>query len=244
MLKRMTPKDYSEFWDRESLQFQNDKIYERLSEIVPPLPTLEIGSGTGWGTLALSRNRPVLAFDNNPDLIRLAQARLQDYGANVEIFQSDLFEPSPQLLSAIQAFKPKVVVGWFIGSHPDDNDMRTSPNLTTNQKPKEYRENVEDKLVAMPLCAPSVEWIHTAFRAHIPYGISEAEIIEGNKKEYESYMFKDTGFSVTDVQVLDWNLEASSFMYVRTSNSNFSMGGAPKPAIISILAKRTVNRRP
>nr|WP_279183757.1 class I SAM-dependent methyltransferase [Acetobacter syzygii] len=239
MLKRMTPKDYSVWWDHESSQFQSNKIYELLSEISPAEATLEVGCGTGWSTLSLAKNRAVLALDNNPDLISLAQARLQKSGVNVGIIQSDLFEPSTQLLDAIEAFAPKVVVGWLIGSHPDDNDKRTSPDLDALQKPKEYREKVEDRLVSMPLCASSVEWVHTAFRCHVPLALDESEIKLGQKKEYESYMFKDSGFSVTDVQILDWHQEASSSVYVRTPNPNFPAGQS-KPVIVSILAHRVV----
>ena len=80
MLKRMTPKDYSEFWERESYQFQNNEIYDYLSKIIPTEATFEVGCGAGWSTLSLAKNRPVLAIDNNSHLIGLAQARLQSHG--------------------------------------------------------------------------------------------------------------------------------------------------------------------
>jgi SAM-dependent methyltransferase len=240
MLQRMTPKDYSEFWERESSQFDSDKIYARLSKIAPAEATLEVGCGAGWSTLSLAASRPVLAIDNNPHLTELARARLQTHGAKVEIIQSDLFEPSDELLKAIEAFQPKVVIGWFIGSHPDDNDKRTPAYLRVEQKPKAYRENVEDQLVVAPLCPASVEWVHTVQRGAVPPGVSEAQIKDEMAKEYESYMFKDSGFSVTDVQVLDWNQGATPFPYVQTAKPNLPPG-TPKPVIISILARRTSN---
>ncbi|UUS13703.1 class I SAM-dependent methyltransferase [Stenotrophomonas sp. CD2] len=104
MLQRMTPKDYSEFWERESAQFARDNIYARLSQLVPEEPTLEVGCGAGWSTLSLATTRAVLAIDNNAHLIGLAQSRLNDNGVMAQIIQSDLFEPSPNLLRAIQAF--------------------------------------------------------------------------------------------------------------------------------------------
>lgn len=240
MLQRMTPKDYSEFWERESSQFDSDKIYARLSGIAPAEATLEVGCGAGWSTLSLAASRPVLAIDNNPHLIERARARLQTHGAIAEIIQSDLFEPSDDLLKAIEAFQPKVVVGWFIGSHPDDNDKRTPTDLRAEQKPKVYRENVEDRLVVAPLCPPSVEWVHTVQRGAVPPGVSETEIKDGMAKEYEDYMLKNTGFAVTDVQVLDWNQGATPFPYVQHANPNLPPG-TPTPVIISILARRTSN---
>lgn len=240
MLQRMTPKDYSEFWERESSQFDSDKIYARLSEMVPAEATLEVGCGAGWSTLSLAASRPVLAIDNNPHLIERARARLQTHGTTAEIIQSDLFEPSDDLLKAIEAFQPKVVVGWFVGSHPDDNDKRTSTDLRAEQKPKAYRENVEDRLVVAPLCSSSVEWVHTVQRGALPPGVSDAQIKGEMAREYEDYMFKNTGFAVTDVQVLDWNQGATPFPYVQHANPNLPPG-TPKPVIISILARRTSN---
>jgi hypothetical protein len=179
MMQPMTPKDYSEYWERESSQFASDNIYLRLSQIVPTEATLEVGCGAGWSTLSLATNRPVLAIDNNAHLINLARSRLNTHGVNAEIIQSDLFEPSEDLLKAIEAFMPKVVVGWFIGSHPADNDKRTPASLPIDQKPKVYRENVEDRLAVPPLCPPSVEWVHTVHRAAVPPGISKAQIKDG-----------------------------------------------------------------
>ncbi|MFD2448335.1 hypothetical protein ACFSQE_07770 [Vogesella fluminis] len=75
VLQRMTQKDYSDFWERESSQFQSDKIYDRLSQIVPAEATLEVGCGAGWSTLSLATSRPVLAVDSNPHLIGLARKR-------------------------------------------------------------------------------------------------------------------------------------------------------------------------
>ncbi len=240
MLQRMTPKDYSEFWERESSQFASDNIYAHLSQIVPTEATLEVGCGAGWSTLSLATNRPVLAIDNNAHLIGLARSRLNTNGVNAEIIQSDLFEPSDDLLKAIEAFQPKVVVGWFIGSHPDDNDKRTPADLRIDQKPKVYRENVEDRLVALPLCPPSVEWVHTVHRGAAPPGVNEAQIKDEMAKEYEKYMLNNSGFTVTDVQVLDWNQGATPFPYVQTARPDLPPG-KPKPVIISILARRMSN---
>lgn len=240
MLQRMTQKDYSDFWERESSQFQSDKIYDRLSQIVPAEATLEVGCGAGWSTLSLATSRPVLAVDSNPHLIGLARARLQSHGVSAEIIQSDLFEPSTDLLTAIKDFQPKVIVGWFIGSHPDDNDKRTPANLRIEQKPKVYRENVEDRLVIAPLCPPSVEWVHTVQRGAVPPGVTEVQIKDGMAEEYENYMFKNSGFTVTDVQVLDWNQGATPFPYILNPNPNLPSGNT-KPVIISILARRMLS---
>lgn len=240
MFQRMTPKDYSEFWERESSQFASNNTYTHLSQIAPAAPTLEVGCGAGWSTLSLATSRSVLAIDNNVHLIDLARSRLRAHGVAAEVIRSDLFEPSDELINAIEAFQPKVVVGWFIGSHPDDNDKRTPANLRIDEKPKVYRENVEDRLVALPLCPASVEWVHTVQRGAVPPSVSEDQIKDGMAKEYNTYMLRDSGFSVTDVQVLDWNQGANPFPYIQTPNPNLPPG-KPKPVIISILARRTSN---
>ena len=240
MLQRMTPKEYSEFWERESSQFASDNVYTHLSQIAPAEATLEVGCGSGWSTLSLAANRPVLAVDKNVHLIEVARSRFTAHGATAKVIESDLFEPSDELLKAIEAFQPKVVVGWFIGSDPDDNDKRTPANLRIEEKPKVYRENVEDRLVCLPLCPASVEWVHTVHRAAVPTGVSEDRIRDGTVKDYESYMLKNSGFRVTDVQVLNWNQGATPFPYVQTPAPNLPPG-EPKPVIISILARRMSN---
>lgn len=240
MNHRMTPNDYSQFWDQESTQFQSDAVYERLSQIAPAESTLEIGCGAGWSTLSLTATRKVLAADNNMDLIQLARVRLQANAKTAQIIHSDLFEPTTELITAITSFEPKVIIGWFIGSHPDDNDKRTPAHLAADEKPKVYRESVEDRLVVPPLCHSSVEWIHTAQRGMVPPGVTESQIKQGMKEEYEKYMFESSGFTVTDVQVLDWNQRASLFPYVMSPNPDLPLG-KPTPVIISILARRSLN---
>ncbi|WP_454696769.1 class I SAM-dependent methyltransferase [Achromobacter aegrifaciens] len=234
----MDQKSYSDFWERESSQLQKDEIYARLSEISPIGPTLEVGCGAGWSTASLASNRPVLAIDNNPHLIGLAGTRLKSLGLDVQFIQTDVFEPSAASLAAIDSFQPKIVAGWLIGSHPDDNDKRTPSELTPEQKPKKYRENVEDRLVGGPLCPPSVEWVHLAFRGAIPAGYTPAQVAAGTKDDYDTYVFRNAGFTVTDVQVLEWNKGASEFPYVQAPNPNLP-SGATSPAIVSVLARRT-----
>lgn len=240
MLQRMTPKDYSEFWERESSKFANDNVYTRLSQITPDEAILEVGCGVGWSTLSLAATRRVLAVDNNVHLIELARSRLINHKVTAEIIRSDLFEPTDELLKAIEDFQPKVVVGWFIGSHPDDNDKRTPANLRKEEKPQIYRENVENRLVARPLCPASVEWVHTVQRVAVSPGVSEDQIKDGVAKAYDGHMFKNSEFSVTDVQVLTWNQGSTPFPYVQTPNPNLP-SGKPNPVIISILARRMSN---
>jgi len=95
-------------------------------------------------------------------------------------------------------------------------------------------------LCVAPLCPPSVEWVHTVQRGAVPPGVTEAQIKDGMVDEYENYMFKNTGFTVTNVQVLDWNQGATSFPYIQNPNPNLPLG-TPTPVIISILARRIPN---
>lgn len=86
--------------------------------------------------MSLAKSRHVLAIDNNDHLINLARRRLETHGVAANIIKSDLFEPSDEVIEAITAFQPKVIVGWFIGSHPDDNDKRTPANLRIDENPR------------------------------------------------------------------------------------------------------------
>lgn len=236
-LVRMNEKSYSEHWEAESSQLEHQGIYKRLSEIAPVQDVLEVGCGAGLATQHLATNRRVLSIDNNMHLIGSAKNLLEGAGIDANIIHADFFDLSPQDVAVIKDFSPKGIIGWFIGSHPDDMDKRTPSSTPMNEKSKKYRENIEDLIVSEKLCPHSVEWIHLASRGGVVEGSSADFIFEETKKDYDTYVFSRHGFEVVDVQVFEWNREGSSFMYINAPNPNL-MPGRSSYCITSILAKR------
>jgi hypothetical protein len=66
---------------------------------------------------------------------------------DAEIISADVFEPSVQDVEAIKKFAPKVIVGWFWGSNADDQEKYVSAEVQFNERPKKYRENMEDAML-------------------------------------------------------------------------------------------------
>ena len=56
-------------------------------------------------------------------LIEKSASSLKNIGDSAKIIHADIFELSSESRSTISGFKPKVITGWFIGSHPDDQDI-------------------------------------------------------------------------------------------------------------------------
>ena len=126
--------------------------------------------------MALARTRPVLSIDNNPMLIALAQQSVRDAGVGAELLHDDVFSVTAPTARHVATFAPDGIVCWFAGSHPDDVERRTSRALSLRDRPKQYRENIEDRLVLAPLCGPSEEWIHLATRGAVLTAASLPEI--------------------------------------------------------------------
>jgi len=234
---RMDPKTYAEHWEKESTLFESKGVYRRLSEITPKGNVLEIGSGIGLATLALAVSRKVLALDNNVHLVEIAQSRLAVAEVNAEIIVTDIFEPSSESVDAIKEFAPKVIVGWFLGSNADDQEKYVAVGVPLRERPKKYRENVEDAILSKSICHSSVEWVHLANRGGTISSATEAFIKEETKDDYDTHLFLRNGFEVVDVKIFDWDMADSNFKYEAAPNPNL-LPGQTVAVLISILAKR------
>ncbi|OEZ92214.1 methyltransferase domain protein [Janthinobacterium sp. HH107] len=237
MLVRIDPKTYADNWETESTLFENKEIYKRLNQITPNGNVLEIGSGVGLATLALASSHSVLAIDNNVHLVSKARARLAAAKSTAEIVIADIFEPSAECVTAIRDFSPKVITGWFLGSHADDQERYVGADVPLEHWAKKYRENIEDAMLTTNICPPSVEWVHLAGRTGMIAGASADFVSQETKDDYDKYVFLPNGFEVIDVQVLDWDTSDSSFQYGAAPNPNI-LPGKSIPKILSILAKR------
>lgn len=236
MDQRMDPKTYAAHWEHESTQIENQGYYKWLSSITPNGNVLEVGSGVGFGTISLAATRSVLALDSNVDLISKARARIELSGAGAEVLATDFLALSPEAIGRIQAFAPKVVVAWFVGSNADDQEKHASDVPWLNRA-KKYRENIEDAVVTLPLCQPSVEWIHLAIRGGSVSGFSDEEAKLSQREDYDQYVFHPNGFEVTDVQIAAWERQGSQFGYQAVFDPNRAPGPS-EPVIVSIVAKR------
>ncbi|MCK9814593.1 class I SAM-dependent methyltransferase [Pseudomonas sp. MAFF 302046] len=238
MYGRIDPKTYASQWAHESTHIESQGTYQWLSSVTPSGNVLEIGSGIGFGTISLAATRAVLSLDSNVDLIEKARMRVQSCGVNAEILCTDFLRPSTEAIARIQSFVPKVVVAWFVGSNADDQEKHAS-EVPWLERAKKYRENVEDAVLALPLCQPSVEWVHLATRTGRVSGFTDEQVKLSQLENYDQYVFHPNGFEVTDIQIMPWDRQDSQFGYQDSFNPNRAPGPS-EPAILSILAKRRV----
>lgn len=228
------PEQYSNLWNDESEFLESHGIYSQLSKITPAGKVLEFGCGVGNGTRHLSADREVFSLDSNSQLIEKARNITNE---SVIIHQCDFFDLTEEDKGVIAAFKPQVIVGWFIGGCGIDIFKHTQEESDVVTKSKLYREKIEDIVVSPDVCLESVEYIHLVNRGALAAGFSEAQIFIETKKDYDTYVFEKIGFEVVEVKNIDWPREGSEFQYGQAHNPNF-VGETAVPAITSIVAKR------
>ncbi|EOX4444932.1 class I SAM-dependent methyltransferase [Vibrio alginolyticus] len=231
------PEQYSELWTKESEFLELHGIYEKLSHHTPKGNTLEFGCGTGKGTRYLSNGRSVLSLDSNQYLIDAANSYLEGLNVSRNIHKCDFFELTTEDKKAIKTFSPKVITGWFVGSHGQDIFKHTPEEPDPVTKSKLYREKIEDIIVSKDVCLESVDYIHLVNRGGIIEGFSDSEIFSETKKDYDTYVFGNVGFEVVEVKNYEWPRVGSEFQYGQAHNPNLAKGKAI-PMITSIVAKR------
>jgi SAM-dependent methyltransferase len=242
----MNKKQYAKAWERESQDYNSNKTYETLSKLVPDGKVLEIGCGIGLGTYFLAQNHEVLSLDNNKFLINKAKNYINNQKNKNEIVYKEikykihyceLFELTLEDKSTINKFKPNIIVGWFIGAGGEDVNKYTEEEKNISIKGKLYREKLE-KIILDNLLVDSVEVINFVIRGQIPRNSSKQELDIGLKEEYDTFVFKDFGFEVNNVEVINWDVDNSTFLYSSVStNPNLSKIDLI-PIVISITAKR------
>lgn len=233
----MNKEQYANFWEPESINFDSNKIYESLSSFIPVGKVLEIGCGVGLGTYYLSLNNEVLSLDNNEFLINKAKKYLDSKNCKYKIHQCELFELTQNDKNIISQFKPNIIVGWFLGAGGEIVNKYTIEENNINNKGKLYREKLEDIIVSDAILVDSVETINFAIRSARLKNASKEEIFFAQKEDYDTYVFNNVGFEVTNVEIIDWKRQNRNFTYSMAPNPNL-MNGELVPTIISITAKR------
>lgn len=231
------PEQYSKLWEAESDFLESHGIYEQLSQMTPEGNAIEFGCGVGNGTRHLSVGRNVLSLDNNSHLVSEAVKRLRENEGSATLHKCDFFELTEDDKRLIVEFKPKVIVGWFIGSHGIDIFQRTEEEPDEVTKSKLYREKIEDIIVSPDVCLASVEYIHLANRGGLVVGFPDNEYFSATKGDYDTYVFGGVGFEVVEVMNISWPREGSEFQYGQAFNPNLASGEIV-PAITSIVARR------
>jgi ubiquinone/menaquinone biosynthesis C-methylase UbiE len=235
-LIRMNAETYAEHWSDESARFEKQDLYSTLAKISPKERVIEIGCGNGFETRQLASDREVLVIDNNRFLLQKAMEN-NSGNSNITFMEADIFSLSADQAKQILDFSPHGIVAWLMGSDPDTVESRTPTNTALSERPKLYREAVEDLLVIEPLCTPSVKWIHLANRVGIDAAATDRQIYDATTQDYENYMLSKTKFKVSDVKVIDWAQASGGFMYASAQNINFNASSV-RSCIVSILATR------
>lgn len=235
-LIRMDAETYAKYWSDEARCFDQQNLYAELAKITPSERVIEIGCGNGFGTRQLASDREVLILDNNHFLLQKAKENNLN-NPNVQFMEADIFALTPDQITRILDFSPLGIVAWLMGADPDTVESRTPKNTTLSERPKLYREAVEDLLVLEPLCTSGIKWIHLANRVGIAANASDQEICDATVQDYEGYMLSKSDFRVSDVKIIDWNQNSGGFMYVRAANPNFKAPSV-RNCVISIMATR------
>ena len=235
-LIKMNAETYAKHWSDEATRFDEKNLYVALAGISPKERVLEIGCGNGLGTKQLASDREVLVIDNNRFLLQKAKEN-NSSNPNITFMGADIFALSPDQIKRILDFSPQGIVAWLMGSDPDTVESRTPKNTALLERPKLYREAVEDLLVLEPFCTPSVKWIHLANRVGIDAKASDQRIYDDTRQDYESYMLSKSDFRISDVKIIDWNQASGGFMYASAANHNFKASSV-RSCVISILATR------
>lgn len=232
--------DYANMWDEESLQYEATGAYSTLARYLdthsPNGKILEFGCGTGLATRHLAENHEVLALENNANLLEKARINLAAHVDKVQLLQCDFFELTDSDMQTIQDFAPDVVIGWNIGTSGIGQLQRTSENLSLIEKPKAYRENVEDIIMEISGRLGSVELVNFVCRGVLPAGFDFQVAAKADLEDYNKYVFEindSSKFKGKCSTVVQWDTSSSTMNYVNQRNTENPVG-----IFTSIIAER------
>lgn len=193
----MNKEQYASSWEEESYTLENNKIYEKLVNLLPNGKVLEIGCGSGVSTHHLAQKHDILSLDNNQYLINKAKQYLDSKNDKYQIHKCDLFNITEADKKVIQNFKPDIIVAWFIGSAGEDVNTYIQERISLGEKVKLYREKIEDIIVSNNILMDSVKTIHFSLRGMTPINTSDEEMYNGQKNDYDTYVFQNSTPGVT-----------------------------------------------
>jgi SAM-dependent methyltransferase len=161
-------------WQAEGEKHWRAGDYAWMAERVDAKRVLEIGCGSGFGTLALAQ-RGIAAMVVEPlsDCIAIAAARVRDAGmvdAPAPTFlQCAVGELDAPALDRIRDFAPEWVVCWLMGVEESALDVA----LPAAQAVQQHREGVHRQLAELAAALPSASAVHLVDRTAFPWKIKD-----------------------------------------------------------------------
>lgn len=234
--KSMTNSQYADLWEKESIIYKEKGLYRDLYNLLPSGKVLEFGCGAGFSTEELLKNHEVLSLECNPFLISKASNYL---GVKKTcIYKCDFLQLSKKDKDVIQEFKPDIIVGCFLGANGLDVLNHVKEKISLNEKPKKYREKIEDVIVSKETCLHSVSVIQLVNRGtNLPELYTDEEVSASVIDDYNTYVFGNTDFRIEDISFFEWDYEMTGLNYSAISDINIQ-NKITKPRITSILAKK------
>ncbi|ENX00425.1 hypothetical protein F900_02096 [Acinetobacter modestus] len=223
---------YADLWERDSNTYEFSGLYEKLANVMPEGRTLEVGTGIGLGTIHISQKNEILSLDKNEYLVEKARKNLLNAGIKDTIHICNIFNLCANDIKIISNFKPKVITGWFIGSHSEDYD-KYAGDIQFLKRPQHYRQRMEDIIISEIICVQTVDFIHFAVRGGIVDGYSEDEAKSVQAKFYNEYVFNKINFEVSKIDLFEWDDKNLNMQYVTNRSDTES-----KSYVFSIIAKR------
>lgn len=162
----MTAEQYAVEWKENSKFFSENRFYDWMASQLGVVSTVvEIGCGSGGGTIALSKQVDrVISIEVNVDLAHVAGSHLVDSGVSVsvvtldEIFNTGLLGDQKVTIIVADVFDQRIkplleplsvdaVVCWLIGAEPGviSANLGKSLDLFAGPEMPEYRVNVHER---------------------------------------------------------------------------------------------------
>lgn len=163
-----TTADFIDYWQKEGEAYYKRGDYDWMASLVPGRRILEIGCGTGFGTLALAkRGLAVLALDSLPECIEVSRERIKAL-PNTEIvfLRAEVTDLDDAARSTIECFAPDTVVCWLMGAPADTTGAGPAD---AGQAVAAYREKVHRSVAELAASLTGVLALHLIDRTAIPW---------------------------------------------------------------------------
>lgn len=163
-----TTADFIAYWQKEGEAYAKRGDYDWMAALVPGKRVLEIGCGTGFGTLALARRGlAVLAVDSLAECLEVTRERVREMaGADVAFLQAEVTALDAAARHAIESFAPDAVVCWLMGAPAETTSATPSD---AGQAVAAYREKVHRAVAELAAGLGAVRALHFVDRTAIPW---------------------------------------------------------------------------